>query len=108
MANDVSPDASERIRQIEEALEEEPIDLATGSSVESIRNSTGSDMVRLPYLTISDVIALKDADLTEIETIESNMLDVPDAAWEHVLYMVRARVLQPDPNDLREQVDGGE
>jgi len=100
----VSPDAPERIRQIEEALEEEPIDLATGSSVESIRGSTGSDMSRLPFLTVNDIIALRDADLEGLEAIENNILDVPDAAWEHVLFMVRARVVQVEPNELRQQI----
>jgi hypothetical protein len=101
----VSPDAPERIRQIEEALEEEPIDLATGSSVESIRGSTGSDMSRLPFLTVNDIIALRDADLEGLEAIENNILDVPDAAWEHVLFMVRARVVQVEPNELRQQIE---
>jgi len=101
----VSPDAPERIRQIEEALKEEPIDLATGSSVESIRGSTGSDMSRLPFLTVNDIIALRDADLEGLEAIENNILDVPDAAWEHVLFMVRARVVQVEPNELRQQIE---
>ncbi|PSG95981.1 hypothetical protein BRD56_12880 [Thermoplasmatales archaeon SW_10_69_26] len=100
----MSPDAPERIRQIEQALEEEPIDLATGSSVESIRGSTGSDMSRLPFLTVNDIIALRDADLEGLEAIENNILDVPDAAWEHVLFMVRARVVQVEPNELRQQI----
>lgn len=101
----VSPDASERIRQIEEALEEEPADLATGSSVESVRSSTGSDMSRLPYLTVNDIIALRDADIEGIEEIEENILEVPDQAWEHVLWMVRARVVQVDPGQLRKEIE---
>lgn len=105
----MSPDASERIQQIEEALEEDPIDLATGSSVESIRGSTGSDMSTLPFLTINDIVALRDAGLDGLEKIEENVLDVPDSAWEHVLYMVRARVVQADPQELREKAgDGGD
>lgn len=100
----MSPDAPERIRQIEEALEEEPVDLATGSSVESVRSSTGSDMSRLPFLTVNDIIALRDADIEGIEAIEENILEIPDQAWEHVLWMVRARVVQVEPNRLRDEV----
>ena len=102
----MSPDAPERISQIEEALEEEPEDLATGSSVESVRNSTGSDMSRLPYLTVNDIIVLRDAGIDGLEGIEENILEVPDQAWEHVLWMVRARIVQVDPSQLREQVEG--
>jgi hypothetical protein len=101
----VSPDAKERISQIEEVLEEDPADLATGSSVESIRGSTGSDMSRLPYLTISDLIALKDEGYENLEAIEANVLDVPDEAWDHVLWMVRARVVQVDPAELRAEIE---
>lgn len=104
----VSPDAPERIRQIEEALEEDPVDLATGSSVESIRGSTGSDMARLPYLTVNDIIALRDAGLNGLEAIEDNVLDVPDEAWEHVLWMVRARLVQVSPAELRSEAEAAE
>jgi hypothetical protein len=103
---DVSPDAPERISQIEEALEQEPVDLATGSSVESVRSSTGSDMSRLPYLTVNDIIALRDAGIEGLEAIEDNILDVPDQAWEHVLWMVKARIVQVEPNELRQQIEG--
>lgn len=101
----MSPDAPERIRQIEEALEEEPIDLATGSSVESVRSSTGSDMSRLPFLRVNDIIALRDAGLEGLEEIENNILEVPDTAWPHVLDMVRARVVQVRPSELRDEIE---
>lgn len=101
----MTPDPEERIRQIEEALEEEAVDLATGSSVESIRSSSGSGLATLPYLTINDIVALRDADLMELEEIEANILDVPDTAWDHVLHMVRARVIQVSPSDLRAELE---
>lgn len=101
----MTPDAPERIRQIEEVLEDEPIDLATGSSVESIRGSTGSDMSRLPFLTVNDIVVLRDAGLHDIEDIEEGIFEVPDSAWEHVLFMIRARVVQVDPSNLRKGIE---
>lgn len=101
----VSPNPEERIEMIEEALEEDQVQLATGSSVESIRSSTGSGLATLPYLTINDIIALRDADITEFEQIEENVLKLPDAAWPHVLDLVRARVVQVSPSELRQELD---
>lgn len=99
-------DAQARIEQIEQALEEEQVQLATGSSVDSIRSSTGPGLARLPYLTINDIVVLKDAGMEEFEEIEANLLEVPDPAWEHVLDLVRARVIQVSPNELRAELDG--
>lgn len=102
----MSPNAEARIEQIEEALEEEQVQLATGSSVDSIRSSSGSGLATLPYLTINDIIALRDADITEFEEIEENILSLPDPVWDHVLDMVRARVVQVSPSELRAELDG--
>jgi hypothetical protein len=102
----VTSDPEERIEEIEAALEEDPVDLATGSSVESIRSSSGSGLATLPYLTINDIVALRDADMTELEQIEENVLEVPEVAWDHVVHMVRARVLQVSPSDLRTEIEG--
>ncbi len=101
----VSPDPKERIEQIEQALEEDQVQLATGSSVESIRSNSGSGLATLPYLTINDIVVLRDAGITEFEDIQNNILTLPDSAWPHVLDLVRARVLDPSPNDLRAQLD---
>lgn len=102
----MSPNAEERIEQIEQALEEEQVQLATGSSVDSIRSSSGSGLATLPYLTINDIITLRDADITEFEEIEENILSLPDPVWDHVLDMVRARVVQVSPSELRAELDG--
>lgn len=102
----MTPDAEERIRQIEEVLEEDPVDLATGSSVDSIRSSSGPGLARLPYLTINDILALRDAGITEFEEIEANVLDLPDTAWDHVLDMVRARIIQVKPSELEAELEG--
>lgn len=104
MSGFVTPDPDERIEQIEAVLEEDQVQLATGSSVESIRSSTGSGLATLPYLTINDIVALRDAGITEFEEIEEQILELPDAAWPHVLDLVRARVIQVSPNELRKQV----
>lgn len=97
----------DRIQHIEEALEEGPVDLVTGSSVDSIRSSTGPGLARLPYLTINDIIALRDVDITELEQIEENILTIPEPAWEHVVDLVRARVVQVSPDQLLAEIEAG-
>lgn len=100
------PEPEARIQQIEEVLEDQPADLATKSSVESIRSSTGGGLATLPYLTINDIIALRDEEITQLEQIEARMLDLPDEAWSHVLDLVRARVVQVSPSELRNDLEG--
>lgn len=101
----MSPDPEERIEQIEQALEEDQVQLATGSSVESIRSNSGSGLATLPYLTINDIVVLRNADIKEFEHIQANILTLPDSAWPHVLDLVRSRVLDPQPNELRASLD---
>ncbi len=54
----------------------------------------------LPFLTINDIIALRDHDFHELEDIEQRLFEVPEPAWEHVLDLVRARVIRVEPDDL--------
>lgn len=89
-----------RIRQVEEAMEGHPRALATGGSTESIRSSSGPGLAMLPFLTINDIIALRRAGFKGLQDIEDRVLEVPDAAWEHVLELVEAGIARVPPTAL--------
>lgn len=83
-----------RIRDLQEALEEDPRELATGGSADSIRSSS-SGLATVPFLTINDIILLRDLGISSLDELEANMVEVPDPVWPHVLALVEARVLDP-------------
>lgn len=94
-------DPSSRIRQVEEAMEEPAEQLASVSSNESARSSSGPGLSMLPYLTINDIIQLRAAGFDELEDLEERILEVPDRAWAHVLELIRADIVRPQPGALR-------
>lgn len=94
----------ERVAQIEAVLDDQPVSLNTANSPGSVRSSSGSDLATLPYLTINDIIQLKAAGFHELEDLEERILEVPEAAWEHVIDLVRARVLEPERAELMPQL----
>lgn len=84
----------ERLRDVQQALEEAPRELVTGSSPDSIRSSS-SGLARIPFLTINDIIQLRGQGIDTIDGLEAHYLDVPASTWPHVLDLVRARILRP-------------
>lgn len=88
----------QRIRQLQDALEADPLTLETSNSPESARSV--SSLAYLPYLTINDIIVLRDAGMTSLDEIKEGILEVPEAAWPHVLDLVRSRVLEINPGHL--------
>lgn len=94
----------QRVAQIEAVLEEPPVSLNTANSAGSVRSNAGSDLATLPYLTINDIIQLKAAGFDELEDIETRLLEIPETAWDHVVDLVRARVVRPQPADLKSQM----
>lgn len=91
---------AQRVRDVQAAIEGEQRSLVTGGSVSSIRTSSGPGLAMLPFLTINDIIALRENDFHELEDIEQRLLEVPEPAWEHVLDLVRARVIRVEAQDL--------
>lgn len=89
----------ERIQQIEDALDEEPLELQTTNSPDSARSGAG--LAYAPFLTINDIIALRGAGMRDLEDIEQRILEVPEPAWTHVLDLVRARVLDVTPGTIK-------
>lgn len=85
-------DVIDRIGELQAALDAEPTELDTVNSAETARSA--SSLAYLPYLTINDIIALRDAGIRNLEDIEADLLTVPEQAWDHVLDLVRARVIQ--------------
>lgn len=90
----------ERIRQLRQAAEGEPRELVTANSPQSVRNNSGQGLATVPYLTIGDIIQLKAAGYEDLEAIEDRILEVPDRAWDHVVHLVEARVLEVPLGDL--------
>lgn len=86
---------------MEEAIEEPAEQLASVSSNESARTSSGPGLAMLPYLTINDIIQLRAAGFDELEDLEERILEVPESAWAHVLELIRANIVRPQPGALR-------
>lgn len=81
-------------------MEEPAEQLASVSSNESARTSSGPGLAMLPYLTINDIIELRAEGFDELEDLEQRILEVPETAWEHVLELVRADIVRPRPEAL--------
>ncbi len=80
---------------------EEPADqLASVSSNESARNSSGPGLAMLPYLTINDIIQLRAAGFDDLDDLEERVLEVPESAWQHVIELIRADIVRPRPDAL--------
>lgn len=82
--------------------------LASVSSNESARSSSGPGLSMLPYLTINDIIQLRAAGFDDLDDLEARVLEVPETAWEHVLELIRADIVRPKPEALRAEDTAGE
>lgn len=92
-------EARRRIRELDEALAEEPMDLNTVNSPETARSSA-SGLARIPFLRIDDIVRLRAQGITTIEELEDSVLEVPETTWPQILDLARTRVLEVDTSEM--------
>ncbi len=93
-------DIRERVRAVTDAAQSQRRSLNTQTSSDAARNAASQGLAYLPFLTINDIILLKDAGITNLETLEEKILSVPAPTWDHVVCLIEAGVVRIQPGSL--------